>query len=167
MSPTVFAIEPMLLDLCADPIRDLPLPIYSALLKGPALELPFMSSLCKWLFQILLANTPPLDTKIIEQTELEQIYLPVAANSTSAVNNAKVSLLLEQILWRLADAGGFMPRGNLSKAITAGIKARRAKAAQSQSRRGSKAEDVAAHQAGMIWLEASSKRLELLVQMLG
>jgi len=168
MSNTVFAIEPVLLDLCADPIRDLPLPMYSALLIGRDLELPFFSSLCKWQFQILLANAPPLHTKVMEQTELEQIYLPAAANSTSTVNNAKVSLLLEQMLWRLADGGsGFMPKGNLSKAITTGIKARRTKAAQTQGRRGSKTEDVAAHQMGLTYLEASSKRLELLVQMLG
>lgn len=167
MAPTVFAIEPVLLDLCADSIRDLPLPIYSALLRGPALGWPFMSSLCKWQFQILLANTPPLNTNGIEQSELEQIYLPAAANSTSAVNNARFSLLLEQMLWRLADGGEFMPKGNLGMAITTGIKARRTKAAQTQGRRGSKTDDAAAHQIGLTWLEASSKRLELLVQMLG
>ena len=167
MSNKVFAIEPVLLDLCADPIRDLPLPLYAALIKGSTLELPFMSSLCKWQFQILLSNTPPLHTKVMEQTELEQVYLPAAANSTSAVNNARVSLLLEQMLWRLAEGGGSITKGNLSKAITSGVKARRVKAAQSQGRRGSKTEDAAAHQTGLEWLEASSKRLELLVQMLG
>jgi len=168
MSNTVFAIEPILLELCADPIRDLPLPIYAAFLKGPALEMPFISSLCKWQFQILLAITPPLHTKVMEQRELEVIYLPAAANSTSAVNHAKVSLLLEQMLLRFAGGGsGFMSKGTLSKAITTGIKARRAKAAQNQGRRGSKAEDAAAHQMGLTYLEASSTRLELLVQMLG
>jgi hypothetical protein len=132
-----------------------------------ALSASLTMSLCKEMFRSLLAAAAPrFDTNYIDQDDLEQRFLPAAANSVKAADHAKVSLLLEVSLWLLQDSGSLEPSSNLKKAVAAGIRARQEKAKQGRVSKSGRVETTKSYEEALMWLDASSKRLDMFLSML-
>jgi len=115
---------------------------------------------------LLAAAAPRFDTNYIDQDDLEQRFLPAAANSLKAADHAKVSILLEVSLWLLQENGSLALSSGLRKAAEMGIRARQEKAKQSRMSKSGRVETTRDYEEGLTWLEASSKRLELFMLML-
>ena len=116
-----------LMDLLTEFTKFLPLPLFAALLN-PTLALPYFqpnyySALCEnLLFRLLEPATPQTDEPNLTQRKLQTCFLPFAANSTNAVDNAKVSLILEGLLRTMARGEGYLKyRDSLEKAVEDGI----------------------------------------------
>lgn len=169
---TVFATTEILLDLFSEFCRPLPVSVFSVILMPSgsyALPPTYNCSLCKELFQPLLAITAPsIDTYQVDQEDMEDRYLTATANSSTADDNAKVSILMEAILWLLRNDDALEYSEKLKDAVEHGIRARqdRVKQAKSGTKKGSKKQNNVESEHGLEWLNASSRRLELFVELL-
>jgi len=140
-------------------IRPLPLPTFQLIVLpsvfGAFSEAAHMT-LCELLLQRMLDSAAPSTRHecYLTQSKMEKFYLPYAANKTTHVDNAKVSLLLESMLRYFSMAGSLQPKPGLRKALETGIAAREEKAA-SGPQKGSKNEDGVA----WAWLTESGERM--------
>jgi hypothetical protein len=170
VDPSLFTNIDGILHLYSESLRPLPLLVFSAMIMPTgqdALSVSLTMSLCKEMFRSLLAAAAPrFDTNYIDQDDLEQRFLPAAANSVKAADHAKVSLLLEVSLRLLQDNGTLNPSPSLKRAVHQGIRARQEKAKQSRVSKTGRVETTRDYEEGLMWLIASSKRLEMLVLLL-
>lgn len=117
-----------LFDLFTEFLRPLPLPIFTALVL-PAkryLDPDAQSSLDQMLLRPLLSsNAPVYNANALTQEDFETYFATFAANTGSAVENAKVSVLLEDLLRLLWTERRLESSATLRKAVDEGIKARR------------------------------------------
>ena len=165
--PEAFTSLNTLYDIYLEHIRSLPMPAFFLIISPPILS-HFAPAAAHTLIQYILrsiiaasAPSPPNDD--LSQDVLEASYLPFAANTSSVVDNTKVSLCVETLL-RLLDKHpdvGLVWTPELHEAAEAGIKARFTKAKTKQSKRSTNGDGGCD---GM-WLEASAERIRVLIAM--
>lgn len=150
--------------LFVENIRHLPLPIYQAFLSPSAL--PYFSAaaqttLCECLlFRLRESGAPDTDEEYLNQTKLEQCFLPYAAGNAGVVDNVRMSIALEALLVLLAESGLLAVTGDLKEAVQEGILAR-VERAQDEVRRNQirrHTEDIE-----WCWLIESGERILFLV----
>lgn len=119
--------------------RSLPLPIFSALTNSSAsaLRLDSQISLCQGILSVLMPsgalNPAKVDRKChnaggISPAIIERCFLPYPANTIAAADNAKVSLLVENLVHIvLRDGGETFSVPGFRNAVETGIQARDAK----------------------------------------
>ncbi|KAN0080629.1 hypothetical protein V8E54_003833 [Elaphomyces granulatus] len=151
--------------LFVENIRHLPLPVFQAFVAPsalPAFSPNAQTTLCEFLlFRMLESAAPDTDEEYLNQEKLEKCFLPYAANTSSVVDNAKVSILLEALLCLLAECDMLRISPALQKAVKDGIMARLQKA-QDETRRSMNSrlvEDIE-----WCWLIESGERLMFLVE---
>ena len=165
--PEAFTSLNTLYDIYLEHIRSLPMPAFFLIISPPILS-HFAPAAAHTLTQYILlsiiaASAPCPQNDDLSQVVLEASYLPFAANTSSIVDNTKVSLCVETLL-RLLDAhldNGLVWTSGLHEAAEAGIKARFTKAKKTQSKRGTDGDGGCD---GM-WLGASAERIRALIAM--
>lgn len=132
MNPDDFLDNEDLFDLYTEFIRPLPLPAFQqfVLPMKPYLGPNSQASLNQMILRPLLTATAArYNDNALTQGEFEKHYAPHPANSTGAVDNAKVSLLLENLLRLLWLSGGLRSNGRFREIVQQGIDARKEKVA--------------------------------------
>ncbi|KAK5133504.1 hypothetical protein LTR08_007641 [Meristemomyces frigidus] len=138
LCPQTFLDIEDLFDLFTESLRPLPLPIFQQLIL-PAkrwLGANEQCSLDQMLLRPLLASAAPTyNANALTQVEFETHYAPFAANSASAGDNAKVALLVEDLLVLLWREGALGYSGRLRTVVEDGVQARREKCASDGRRK--------------------------------
>jgi len=152
-------------------LKMVPLPAFS-LLISPSYSSPLpvvaFVSLTQLLQLRLLPNTvprPQMANRIgdeLTQDILEKCFLPFAASSSSTDDNAKVSILAENMLRVFLKSVRVYHTPTLDSAIEKGIYARETKI-KGDKRRRDKGVSKTEEEADRVWLTASSKRLRNLL----
>jgi len=134
--PDTFTNMEDLLDLYTETMRPLPLSSFSALIRGlttsskgettPDLIATVPALLANNLLPLLGSTALRFSIWNISQSHLEQHFLPFAASANSAVDSAKVSILLEHLLLLMLDELDITPQ--LLSAVETGVNARNQKA---------------------------------------
>ena len=77
-----------------------------------------------------LLPSPPASSNnfMVNQTQLQQIFVPFAASSSGNVDNAKMALLVEHLVFAFYVAGEITPTKEFGDAIEKGIDARKQRA---------------------------------------
>ncbi len=157
--PSEFTDLNTLYDSFLEHFRSLPIPAFFLMISPTTLRVftpAAASSLAQYILRSLIAASAPLPhNDNMSQDILETSYLPYAANTSSIVDNTRVSLCVETLLWLLDFHVGLAWTPGLQEAAEAGIKARAAKAKKKQTKRGT---DGDAGCDGM-WLAASAERI--------
>lgn len=163
--PNEFTDLNTLYDNFLDHIRSLPMPAFFLIISPTALRIftpAAASSLTQYILRSLIAASAPLPLNDnMSQDILEHSYLPYAANTSSIVDNIKVSLCVETLLRLLDFHVGLAWTPGLQEAVEAGIKARIAKAKKKQTRRGTDGDG----RCDGTWLAASAERIRGVVGM--
>ena len=131
-NPDAFLDTEDLFDLYTEFLRPLPLAVFQqfVLPTKPWLGPNSQASLNQMLLRpLLVATAPAYNENALTQDEFEVHYARYAANSTSAVDNAKVSLLIENLLRLLWSSGSLQATQKLRRLVEQGIAARKEKAA--------------------------------------
>lgn len=153
--------------LFVENIRPLPLPIFQAFISPYVLHAfspAEQTSLCELLlFCMLESSATPSNEQRLKQDILERCYLPFAASTASAVDNAKVSMLLEALIMLLANEEMLSVTPSFKEALENGI-LHRADRAQDEMRRSQAARDKEPLE--WCWLVESGERLNYLVELL-
>lgn len=146
-------------------IRSLPIPAFFLIISPTtlrALTPAAASSLTQYILRSLIAASAPLPLNDnMSQDILERSYLPYPANTSSIVDNTKVSLCVETLLRLLDYHVGLAWTPGLQGAAEAGIKARTAKAKKKQTRRGKDGDG----NCDGTWLAASAERISSVVRL--
>ncbi|KAJ2903675.1 hypothetical protein MKZ38_009514 [Zalerion maritima] len=106
---------------------------------------------------------------IISQDILEQCYLPYAAISQMPEENARLSIVLEHILYNLNKEGRLEPSEQLRRAVETGISARADRVQGGGNSRMKKKQSAAqprSRDVGLLWLSESGERLRLFLDFL-
>jgi hypothetical protein len=113
-----------------------------------------------------LLAAPPRQAQIFETTQEDLIrwYVPHAANATSIVENARMSLLIEHLLFYMWTDGRLEANAALTAAVERGIHAREAKAI-GDARRKDKGK-TPDEQAAKGVLDMSAERIRMAIAML-
>ncbi|KAI5925007.1 hypothetical protein F4810DRAFT_718843 [Camillea tinctor] len=163
-------------------VKSQPLPIFAALVSHPtsALRVESQITILRGMTELLVPSSAPSPAKIdrarhdaggISPRILERCFLPFPANTIAPEDNAKLSLLLEnlvQISWSAEEGERFE---DLAQAVRKGVEAREAKAKgkKTSARRGARAGagngDTAEEEARRV-LELSGQRLLALVEVI-
>ncbi|EEQ88255.1 hypothetical protein RJZ56_000417 [Blastomyces dermatitidis] len=147
-------------------VRPLSLPTFQLLVSCPMLSNfadNARTTLCKTILSLLLHQHPNSEQTYINQSTLEKYYLPFAANTNDAIENAKVSILLETLLLLLASNDMLQVQPSLRAAIQKGIIARADKA-QSDAKKSQDKRKL--DEIGWAWLIESGERITYLVDKL-
>lgn len=147
-------------------IRHLPLPIFQSFISPSTLSAFSQSqqvTLCDYLlFRMLESSAPNADAGdncLLTQKKLEECFLPFAANTTSPVDNAKVSITLEALVVLLAGDDLVTVTEGFRTAVQTGVLARVEKAGSAEGKKkGPKVQDLE-----RCWLLESGDRLVFLV----
>ncbi|KAI7509589.1 hypothetical protein KC347_g5103 [Hortaea werneckii] len=148
LSPATFLDTEDLFDLFTEFLRPLPLPIFQQLVFTGRLYsgddddtttgfgINEQSSLDQMLLRPLLASAAPAyhDNRLT-QDDFQTHYAPFAANTHSAADNAKVALLLEDLLRLLWRSRNLEWCEDLQTVVERGIEARREKVALDERRK--------------------------------
>ncbi|WPH01742.1 Hypothetical protein R9X50_00459400 [Acrodontium crateriforme] len=165
--PALFLPPDELYDLYTEFTRPLPLPIFQLLILPAKRFLPPTSqiSLTQTLLCALLATPgPPCQPQHLTQEIWQAKYALATATNSGAGDNAKLSLLIEDLLSALSKAGALKPGPEVLGFVTEGVLARETKAGFDARRKtGDKAKDEV--EATKI-LKLSGVRMKTLVQML-
>lgn len=164
-APDLFMDIGELFSLYTEFLRPLPLSIFQhfAMPLQPYLSTNFSATLTEMLFRPLLGTNH--DTGLIDQSAFESNFAPHAAITTSAIDNAKVSMLTESLLRALWNAN--MLSGDvisLRASVEEGIKAREEKIAFDGRRKTGRSKDLD-DQAGES-LRCSAERMRLLLDLM-
>lgn len=163
--PKLFTDEGDLFDLFTEFMRPLPLTSFDLLLTSSKLDHVAQISLQTNLLLPLLSPRPPVyDDQPVTQSDLEQYFLPYAANANSNVDNAKTSLVLEALMMALFTSSGLQPTETLGAAVEEGIRARKQKAIGDARRKGKgkEGEELEARRV----LDLSEERLMALLEVI-
>lgn len=149
-------------------IKHLPLPAFTLFLSpspSSRLYLPVYVSMTQLVLLRLLPTTAPRPEDVsrekndqLNQDVLEQCYLPFPAQTSSVAENAKVSILAENLLRLLYREGLICHTPTLDAAVEQGIVAREEKA-KGDKRKRDKGMNRLAEDNEMSCLKASGKRL--------
>lgn len=170
LKPDAFLDTEDLFDLYTEFFRPLPLSIFTSFVlpSTPWLGPHSQASLNQMLLRPLLAGTAPVyHDNALTQVEFERYYAPFAASKTGAVENAKVSLLVEGLLRLLLGEGALSSEGDdgqLGGAVEKGIKERKARSeAEGRKKVGSRA---AEEEEALTGLEASAERMRMVLDLI-
>ena len=165
-NPDAFLDTEDLFDLYTEFLRPLPLPVFQqfVLPAKPWLGPNSQASLNQMILRpLLVATAPKYKENALTQAEFEVYYAPYAANSTGAVDNAKVSLLMEGLLRLLWKSGQLSATEKLKRLVKQGVEARKEKAAFDGRRKvGAKR---AVDEEAVSALECSGERMVVLLDM--
>lgn len=155
-------------DLChlfVEQIRHLPLPIFQAFVAPTAL--PWLSphahsTLCELLlWNIRESAGPQSNERFLTQEKVESCYLPYAAKNSTAVDNARVSILLESLIIFLDKHGILRNTQSFRDAVSMGNENRIEKA-EAEIRRNKNSRKLEGME--WSWLIESADRLLYLVK---
>lgn len=153
--------------LFVENIRPLPLPIFQTFVSPYILpELPDdqQTTLCQSLLEFLRqSSAPSMDGEWLDQVKLETCFLPFAATTSSAVDNAKMSITLEALVILLANGDLLTMTPEFKEAVERGI-LQRASRVQDDMRRSIASRNKESLE--WCWLVESGDRLMFLVEML-
>lgn len=141
-------------------MRHLPLASFQLMVSSPIISgfsAAARPTLCELLlYRLLESDAPSSSEPYLTQDKLEECFLPYAANAANAVDNTKVSILLETLLRSMATNGMLHIRPSLKEAVEYGIEARGEKAFSDtkKSHMKQQEEDV-----GVLWLVESAERI--------
>lgn len=163
--PKLFMPTDALYHLFVENIRHLPLSVFQAFVSPQTL--PWMtadaqSTLCETLILRMResAATNSTDT-YLHQQKLQECYLPYSANTASAVENAKYSILLEALMILLAKNNALRNTPILRESVLLGNERRIAKA-EAEIRRNKASRMMEGDE--WSWLVESADRLLYLVE---
>ena len=163
--PNEFTDLNTLYDNFLEHIRSLPIAAFFFIISPTTLRVftpAAASSLSQYILRSLIAASAPLPLNDnISQDILERSYLPYPANTSSIVDNTKVSLCVETLLRLLDYHVGLVWTPGLQEAAEAGIRARTAKAKKKQTKRRN---DIDGNCDGT-WLAASAERIRGVIGM--
>lgn len=100
----------------------------------------------------------------VTQKEVIKRYVPHATNATAFTENAKMSLLVEHLLFYMWTDGRLEPSKALTAAVEKGINARHAKATGDYRKKDKS--NTAEEQSAKVVLELSEQRIEMLMGMM-
>ncbi|KAH8702061.1 hypothetical protein BGW36DRAFT_424351 [Talaromyces proteolyticus] len=162
--PKAFMPLSDLYHLFVENIRHLPLPIFQAFVSPTALpwsSADAHSTLCEiLLWRIRESSGPQSQESLLNQKKLEECFLPYAANNSTAVDNAKMSILLESLIFLLAQHDGLRNTAELREAVSTGNE-RRLDKAEAEIRRNKNSRKMETIERS--WLIESADRLLYLV----
>ncbi|KAK6436586.1 hypothetical protein LTR95_007221 [Oleoguttula sp. CCFEE 5521] len=172
LAPDLFLDTEDLFDLYTEFLRPLPLPVFTSFLlpSVPWLDANTQSSLIQMLLRPLLSSAAPVyNANALTQDDFETHYAPFAANGTSAVENARVAVLIEgllRLLWEtkaLDTQPSSMKR--LQRAATNGCKVRRDKVSwDGRKKSGPRARE---EEDAMAVIEAGEARMLVMLEIAG
>ena len=150
-------------------VKPLPVPAFSLFISPSSHSYVFIEayvSICQLLLLRLLPNNAPRPHSVsskatdeLSQEVFEKCLLPFPANTSSVIDNVKVSLLVENLLRLFIKSCECEPTSRFAAAVEKGILARESKVKGDKKRRdGGKADD-----GDMVDLKASGMRLRLLL----
>ena len=159
--PNEFVTIEDLYHLIVESVRHLPLPIFQAFVSPsmlPYLSVDAQTTLCEYLLVHMIEVAAPdmNEEDGMTQGKVQTCFLPFAASNTGVADNAKVSIMLESLLFLLLEKGMLTLTPELRQAVEKG-NAARAKKAQAESRKNRRVEDVEES-----WLSESAYRLTLM-----
>lgn len=174
LGAATFAPLNSLYDNYLEHIRPLPIPMFFSIISPFALRAfspPAGSSLTQYILRSLITTAAPLPPgDDLTQPTLEKSYLPFAANTSSIVDNVKVSLCVETLLTLLDRHVGLVWTPALQDVVEAGIVARDTKATKVGKKRRKLAVGGGAGVSGVgddedekKWLQASANRIRSVV----
>jgi hypothetical protein len=137
-NPQSFLDSEDLFDLYTEFLRPLPLAVFRSLVLPPhrLLDPHEQSSLNQMLLRPLISSSAPeYNANALTQEDFERHFAPFPAHVTNVVDNAKVALLVEDLLMLLWRSGTLERTEGLGKVIREGINARREKVAQGGGRK--------------------------------
>jgi len=166
--PNLFLSIGEFLDLLSEYIRPLPLSSFNALISPfePYLHIESHSFLIQMLLKPLLShNAPTNKTGLVDPNIFTSHYLPFPASSPSIVDNAKVSICLENLMRLLYKHADLEHDDELSTAMAKGRKARFEKVNEGNVKK-SGSEAVRIYEYAKDVLQGSEERMAVLVDIL-
>ena len=168
--PNEFTDLNTLYDSFLEHFRSLPLPAFFLLISPTALRVftpAAASSLAQYILRSLIAASAPLPhNDNMSQDILETSYLPFAANTSSVVDNTRVSLCIETLLRLVDNHVGLAWTPGLQEAAEKGIRARAAKV---RNVKGKKKQTKRGMEGGGecdgMWLAGSADRIMGVIEM--
>lgn len=157
-----------------DYIYPLPIPIFTCFMtssKSSGISEVVYTPLCQMLLSRLLPKSAPspsenhLQATEFSQTTLQKFYLPFTALTSSYRDNAKVSILVENLLRLLLKNHACHYTPDLEMAVENGIVAREEKTQKQKKRRQNTTANPSVDSDAM-WLKNSSIRLRSLISWL-
>ena len=162
--PRSFMKPEELFHLFIENVRHLSLPAFQLMVHPttlPWFDAWTQSSLCEQLLSRLIDISAPIsDEPYLTQRKLQECFLPYPANTTSAVDNARVSILLESLLVLLSREGMLRNTPELREAVETG-NLRRSDKAGDEIRRNKNSRSI--QDAEWCWLLESGDRLLFMV----
>ncbi|KAI1500435.1 hypothetical protein F5X99DRAFT_410133 [Biscogniauxia marginata] len=157
-------------------IKSLPLPIFTAFVtsSASALRVDSQITILQGIVELFMPSSALSPAKVdrarheaggISPAILERCFLPYAANTISAEDNAKVSVLLENLIQIIWCDGSEDFSASLGDAVLKGIDARAAKVKKKKTRGRGKDEDDSEAEARAV-LEMSGERLVALADVI-
>lgn len=153
-------------------VKPLPLPAFSLMLsssQSSTLPVPVFVSLSQLLLLRLLPMSAPSPQLVsqrnnddLSQDIIERCFLPFSAITSSVSDNAKVSILVENVLALFVGSCQCYHTPSLDAAIEKGILARENKIKGDKRRRGARTR-TQEEESERLWLTASSRRLRSLL----
>ena len=165
-NPDAFLDTEDLFDLYTEFLRPLPLPVFQqfVLPAKPWLGRNSQASLNQMLLRpLLVATAPPYRENALTQREFEVHYARFAANSTGAVDNGKVGLLVEGLMRLLWKCGKLEATEKLRGLVRQGVEARRERVAFDGRRKVGVKRKVE-EEAGVV-MECSAERMLMLLEL--
>ncbi|KAF3388861.1 hypothetical protein F1880_004273 [Penicillium rolfsii] len=148
-------------------IRHQPFPIFQAFVNPlvlPELDDEAQTTLCEFLLFNMIESAARKSQEVrLSAAKLEQCFLPYATATSSVVDNAKFSIILEALLTLLASRGWINQTPSLRAAVEKGIQ-HRTQRARGESHRGHAKQNKEALE--WDWLRESGERLSFLVDLL-
>jgi hypothetical protein len=167
-NPEAFLDTEDLFDLYTEFLRPLPLPIFQQFVvpAKPWLGPNSQASLIQMLLRPLLSATAPAyNENALTQREFEMHYAPFAAANVTAVDNAKVGLLLEGLLRLLWSSKALEVTAELRRVVKLGIGARQERAAGDARKKGEGRAKI--EEEALAVLQASAQRMMVVLDMAG
>ena len=143
-------------------LRDLDLATFRLMIAHFSFDIDLERALLINLCLPFLKQRPSkLDIFAVNQVVFCKTFLPHSANLQSSAANAKMSIVLESLLFNMFDRGLLIANAKLESTLEAGIKARQDRAVPDGRRKGKGR--VGEEQEGLIELERSSQRMRATV----
>jgi len=163
-----------LYEMFSDRVRALPIPVFRLFIDTTGAALPdfIYPSFFRNLIMDLLPNNCPKPRDVDPGTDaddgispaiLRHCFLPFAANRVMVEDNAKLSLVLESMLWFIYGRDAMLDAEGLGAAVEKGIRAREEKT----KRRAGREALTGTERTARLALERSARSLRVLVKVAG